>query len=77
VSEVPERIQVIRLGGLDNRIDPGTRFGTTFGIKEQPVFPADRKRADCSLGCRIVDRDLSIIQKNTEVFFLMDAVIKT
>jgi hypothetical protein len=77
MSEVPERIQVIRLGGLDNRIDPGTRFGTTFGIKEQPVFPADRKRADCSLGCRIVDRDLSIIQKNTEVFFLMDAVIKT
>ena len=25
---------MIRLGGLDNRIDPGTRFGTMFGIKE-------------------------------------------
>ena len=43
-SNLPERIQVIRLGGLDNRIDLGTRFGTTFGIKEQPVFPAFHNR---------------------------------
>ena len=46
VAQVGVGFESVRLGGLDERIQPGARMGAGHGIAEQPVLAPDDKRAD-------------------------------
>lgn len=50
VSEPSLRVDVVELGGLDQRVDDGSALATAIGAAEQPRLAAQRDAAQRALG---------------------------
>ena len=58
-GEIGIRFQAIRLGGFDQAVEAGGRFGAGRRVGEQPRFSAQNKWPDRILAAVVIDFDLS------------------
>lgn len=63
VGQVSERIDVVRLTGLDQRGDDGPVLGAAVGACEQRIFSVERDRTDRTLDSVVVELDTAIIDE--------------
>ena len=58
--DILEHNEVVVFGGFDDAVDDSTGVGADSGLAEQPVFPADEERFDCSFRAVVVDGEVTI-----------------
>lgn len=63
ICQIPERIDVVQLAGLDQGRDGGPMLGASVGTREQRVLPAERDRADGALDGVVVEFDAAVIDE--------------
>ena len=68
VLEVPERVQAVGLGSLDDTVDGGAGFGSFRGVAEQPILAADGEVADGALADVVRERGVAAFQEGLERF---------
>ena len=68
VLEVPERVQAVGLGSLDDTVDGGAGFGSFWGVAEQPILAADGEVADGALADVVRERGVAAFQEGLERF---------
>ena len=51
-------------------------FCTFNVIEEQPVLLPEAERTDCSFGCQVVNRNISVDQEDFELHLVVKAVIQ-
>ena len=70
-------LQLICLCRFNNAVNDGAGVCPFEGINHVPVGSSNREWANGSLAGRIINRDISVLQKDLEIFFLIDAVPQT
>ena len=75
--EVLKGIQSICFGCFNQAVQDSTGFGSIGRFDQNKIFPTKSKWTDCLLGVVIVHRDVAIGEKDTQMFFLIDAVCKS
>lgn len=68
--------ETVGFGGLHQIVHDGTGLGTTDGIHIDPVLTADSERADGTLSRVVVHGNITVIQKDPEVRFLIQPVLQ-
>ena len=61
--EVGMRLDAVRLGRLDQRVQAGTRRGARGRLTEEPVLSTDTKWSDRVLDTVGIKRDLRMIEE--------------
>ena len=67
-------LQLVRLGSFHQTVDDRAGLGTVDGVNDMPVCPANGERADGPFRCRIVNGDIAVLQKYTQILLLVQAV---
>ena len=76
VLQVVINPETVGFGGLYQTVHDGTCLGTTDRIHIAPVLTTDSERAD-GMFCRVVVHgNITVIQKDTEVCFLIQTVLQ-
>lgn len=70
-------IQIVGLGGFHQAVDHGTGLHSVDGTNDVPVGSANGERPDGPLCSRVINGDLSVLQKYLQIFFLIYAVLQT
>lgn len=70
-------IQIICFGCFNQSVQDNTGFGSIGRFNQNKIFPTKSKWTDCLLGVVIVHRNVAIGEKDTQIFFLIDAVCKS
>ena len=68
--------EIFGFGGLHQTVHDGTRLGTTDGIYIDPVLTADSEGADGTFCRVVVHGNITVIQKDTEMRFLIQTVLQ-
>jgi len=65
--EIRVRLDAIRAGRFDQRLQAGARGGACSGLTEQPIPPSDRKRPYGVLDPVSVERDLRVFEERQKL----------
>lgn len=68
--------ETVGFGGLHQTVHDGTGLGTTDGIHIDPVLTVDSERADGTLSRVVVHGNITVMQKDTEIRFLIQTVLQ-
>ena len=68
--------ETVGFGGLHQTVHDGTGLGTTDGIHIDPVLTDDSERADGTLSRVVAHGNITVIQKDTEIRFLIQTVLQ-
>lgn len=68
--------ETVGFGGLHQTVHDGTGLGTTDGIHIDPVLTTDSERADGALSHVVVHGNITVMQKDTEIRFLIQTVLQ-
>ena len=68
---------MIQLCGFRNTINQCTGIGTVGSVMEHPVLLAQAKCPDGPLRSRIINRNIRMIKKYFQVFFLIQTVFQS
>ena len=70
-------IQSIYFGCFNQAVQDSTGFCSIGRFNQNKIFSTKSKWTDCLLGVVIVHRNVAIGEKDTQIFFLIDAVCKS
>ena len=73
--EIPIWVEVVFLRCFNDAESCRARFGTRRCVGEQPVFSADDKRLDASLGTIVVDLQPAVLDVTSQVRLFLDHII--
>ena len=60
------RIDIVELGGLDERVDDSSTLPAAVGAAEQPCLAAERDAAQRALGGVVAEADAAIVEETGE-----------
>lgn len=66
IGEPGLRIDIIELGGLDQRVDDGGTLPAAVGTAEQPRLAAERDAAERALGGIVRQADAAVVEEPRE-----------
>ena len=68
------RLQIIRFCSFHNTVNDCGRLSSIDRIDHPPILFPNTKTTDCSFRCIIINRNISICEKYTEIFFLIQCI---
>ena len=77
VLQVFIRLQIVRLGGLNDAVDNCAGFCSVERINKLPVLTANCERTDGTFWCGVINGDQAIVQEHTQELLIIDAVSET
>ena len=74
ILHIIERLQIVGLCSFHNAVNDCGSLGSIDCIDHLPILLPDTKTPDCPFRCVIINRDVSIREKYTEIFFLIQCI---
>ena len=74
IGEPSLRIDIVELGGLDQRVDRGGAAPAFVGAREGPVVAADRERPDRTLGGVVGHAQTAVVEESRQRYPAGEAV---
>ena len=76
ILQIIINLETVGFGGLHQTVHDGTDLGTTDGIHIDPVLTVDSEGADGTFCRVVVHGNITVIQKDTEMRFLIQTVLQ-